>query len=221
MTKYMESRFSVLCGGDESYRNNWDAIFKPKTEPVLLRTGDRRPTDLRVDGRSVAEWYEGVCRSQADDPEPSDIRIHVEEFHAAMRQFVGTKPVVPHPDQVRLRLRLIAEEFFELLVACKEDHFGIQSAIDEVRVCIEEGICDVDIVEVADALADLDYVIEGMRLAFGINGLPIANEVHRSNMTKLDDFGNPVFRADGKLMKGPNFSPPNIAGELRKQGWEV
>ena len=67
----------------------------------------------------------------------------------------------------------------------------------------------------ADALADLDYVIEGTRLEFGIDGWPIAQAVHKSNMAKV---GSKV-REDGKILKGPDWTPPDIAGELRKQGW--
>lgn len=78
---------------------------------------------------------------------------------------------------------------------------------------------NVDLVEFADALADLDYVIEGTRLEFGINGAPIAAEVHRSNLSKLGPNG-PMLREDGKILKPPGWTPPDIAGELRKQGWQ-
>ena len=63
---------------------------------------------------------------------------------------------------------------------------------------------------------DLDYVVEGTRLEFEIDGGPIAVEVHRSNMAKV---GGPV-REDGKRLKPPGWTPPDIAGELRKQGWK-
>jgi predicted HAD superfamily Cof-like phosphohydrolase len=72
-----------------------------------------------------------------------------------------------------------------------------------------------DLPAFADALADIDYVVEGARLEFGINGSPIADEVHRANMAKL---GGPK-RADGKHMKPEGWTPPDVAGELVKQGW--
>jgi predicted HAD superfamily Cof-like phosphohydrolase len=63
-----------------------------------------------------------------------------------------------------------------------------------------------DVVMVADALADLLYVVYGAAEAWGLDMEPIFAEVHRSNMTKA---GGPM-REDGKMEKGPNWSPPNI-----------
>jgi predicted HAD superfamily Cof-like phosphohydrolase len=66
-------------------------------------------------------------------------------------------------------------------------------------------------------MADLDYVVEGTRLEFGIDGEPIAAEVHRANMAKTE---GPVA-PDGKRLKPPGWTPPDIAGVLRKQGAAV
>jgi predicted HAD superfamily Cof-like phosphohydrolase len=93
------------------------------------------------------------------------------------------------------------------VLACAESIILTAIADDEIRV---------DLPELADALADLDYVVEGARLEFGINGAPIATEVHRANMAKLD---GPV-REDGKKQKPEGWKPPDIESELRKQGWE-
>lgn len=82
----------------------------------------------------------------------------------------------------------------------------IEEEAAEFRASVEAD----DIVEVADAIADLLYVIYGAALTFGIPVREVFTEVHRSNMTKLDDDGRPIYRADGKVMKGPNFSPPNL-----------
>jgi predicted HAD superfamily Cof-like phosphohydrolase len=149
------------------------------------------------------------------------VHEQVVEFHTANDQPILHKPQVPADDRVRLRLALIAEEFFELIAAT----YGADGRTDATKADVFAMISDVrsqdvDLVEVADALADLDYVVEGTRLEFGINGEPIADEVHRSNLSKLGADGKPVRREDGKIMKGPNYSPPDIAGELRKQGWE-
>ena len=74
--------------------------------------------------------------------------------------------------------------------------------------------------ELADALGDLDYVIEGFRLVCGINGEPIADEIQRSNLAKLDADGKPIRRYDGKLLKPPGWTPPDIERELLAQGWQ-
>lgn len=69
-----------------------------------------------------------------------------------------------------------------------------------------------DATEVLDALADLQYVLDGAVIRFGFARVIDAAvaEVHRSNMSKLGEDGKPIFRADGKIMKGPKFSEPNL-----------
>lgn len=142
----------------------------------------------------------------------STLRQQVSEFHIAMGQPIAEIPAVPSPERVKLRLSLIAEEFHELLAAAGYYENGDDWCVEE-----EYPPRGVNLVEVADALADLDYVIEGMRLEFGIDGKPIADEVHRSNMSKLD--GVALKRADGKVLKSSRYQPPDIAGELKRQGW--
>ena len=151
------------------------------------------------------------------------IRYQVHEFHLAMNQPVLAKPQVPSEARVRLRLRLIAEEFFELLDAVLEQGGGLSLARGFVAKAIDgeqDGVgpsrVNVDLPALADACADLDYVVEGTRLEFGINGWPIAVEVHRSNMQKRDA----SKRDDGKILKPEGWTPPDIEGELEKQGWE-
>ncbi len=147
----------------------------------------------------------------------SDIRRQVEAFHRAMGQPVVEKPTVPSHERVELRLKLIAEEFGELLEACGGHESDLYSAKLNVARAIELRAVDyVDLVEVADALADLDYVIEGMRLELGINGAPIAAEVHRSNLAKSSG----PRREDGKILKPEGWKPPDVDGELRRQGWK-
>ena len=150
----------------------------------------------------------------------------VHAFHVAMGVPVAERPTVIPEERVRLRAALIAEEFVETMAALFKPEMvdsvdiGIIAHIRSVlQFAVSHATVRVDMVELADGLADLDYVVEGTRLEFGIDGGPIAAEVHRSNMSKLVD-GKPVRREDGKILKGPNFSPPDIAGELRRQGWK-
>ena len=67
-----------------------------------------------------------------------------------------------------------------------------------------------DIVAVADALTDILYVVYGAGAAFGINLDACFHEVHSSNMSKLGEDGKPIYREDGKVMKGPNFREPDL-----------
>jgi predicted HAD superfamily Cof-like phosphohydrolase len=140
------------------------------------------------------------------------VRQNVKAFHS-----VFSVPDLDHPDtisndRVRLRCALIAEEFCETLEAMidlpAEVRAAVMAACDSARV-------RVDMPSLADGMADLDYVVEGTRLEFGIDGRPIAEEVHRANMAKR---GGPVAK-NGKRLKPAGWTPPDIVGELRKQGW--
>lgn len=81
-----------------------------------------------------------------------------------------------------------------------------------VELCYSDA--NVDIVETADALADLDYVIQGANLTFGIPAGLVMYEVHASNMSKLGPDGKPILDANGKVVKGPNFREPDIKAVL-------
>jgi predicted HAD superfamily Cof-like phosphohydrolase len=172
--------------------------------------------------RFAAGWIEtaaGHAAGEAYYCEHSRLRDRVQEFHNAVGQPILAKPSVPSDERVRLRARLIAEEFFEVLEAMfsHADRNNIQDLHARVRGFIEGGWVQVDLPLLADGLADLDYVSEGTRLEFGIDGDPIAEEVHRANMAKT----GAAKRADGKIEKPPGWTPPDVAGELRKQGWEA
>lgn len=112
----------------------------------------------------------------------------VKEFHEAFGVTNQEKPGFPDERTRSLRIDLIDEEFNELIDAEN----------------------DGDLVAVADALADLDYVINGMALQYGINLDDCFAEVHRSNMSKLGEDGKPIYREDGKVLKGPNYFKPNL-----------
>lgn len=101
-------------------------------------------------------------------------------------------PTLIPTERFRLRLELIEEELDEF----------VEAAVAE------------DIVEIADALGDLLYVVVGAALEYGIPLDAVVDEIHRSNMSKLDENGRPIYREDGKVLKGPNFTPPDIKGVL-------
>lgn len=116
----------------------------------------------------------------------------VEEFHRTYDLPVIDSPTLASYERFVLRLDLIEEELDEFVDA----HVGN------------------DIVGVADALADLMYVVIGAALEYGIPLDTVFNEVHRSNMSKLDENGKPIYREDGKVLKGPNFTEPDIRGVM-------
>lgn len=196
MTEYLKKSFSVNMADNQQYRDNWETIFGKKED--VLETEAGKAAQAALEAMPVVE-----------KPRRSDIRKQVEEFHHLMGQPVLTSPAVPVDARVRLRLHLVAEEFFELLYACGFDDDDLE---DDVRNEINFMDVGVQLPEVADALADLDYVVEGMRLELGINGAPIADVVHESNIAKV---GGPIV--NGKIQKPEGWTPPDIAAELEKQ----
>ena len=110
------------------------------------------------------------------------------DFMTTFGQEVKDSPEFPPEDLIGLRLELIEEEF------------------DELKDAIEER----NVVEVADALTDLLYVIYGAGAAFGIDLDACFKEVHSSNMSKLMPDGTILRREDGKVLKGPNYFVPDL-----------
>ena len=74
-----------------------------------------------------------------------------------------------------------------------------------------------DLIAIADALADVVYVAYGSAVTYGIDLDAVVREVHRSNMSKLDDSGRPVLREDGKVLKSERYRPPNVGDTLDDQ----
>jgi len=112
----------------------------------------------------------------------------VKTFMATFGQMVRTKPQFPDEKTIQLRYDLIKEELNELEHAMKTKNLK----------------------EVADALTDILYVTYGAGYAYGIDLDKCFKEVQRANMSKLGTDGKPIFNEKGKVMKGPNYSEPNL-----------
>lgn len=126
-------------------------------------------------------------------------------------------------ETIRLRLKLDLEETGELVMsivsAKKQKLFDLLfQFIQEQIVQLDEDDIDINLVGVADALADKEYINHGTALSFGIPLDAVFHEVHSSNLSKLDEMGMPIFREDGKAMKGPKYQPPNISKVLMEYG---
>jgi predicted HAD superfamily Cof-like phosphohydrolase len=146
----------------------------------------------------------------------TSIRSRVAQFHYTMGIPVIEAPRVPSVERVKLRLRLIAEEFFEVLGAALVARDEIESRKRNVMRTIDESVQEAApamLVKIAQELCDLDYVVEGTRLEFGIDGVPVLREVHAANMRKR---GGEV-REDGKVLKPEGWEPPNIVRVLDEQ----
>lgn len=145
---------------------------------------------------------------------------YVREFHETFGVTVRDVPTTDiTPDERLLRARLVlkeALEFVEAMGCVLQDGPGLfNEVIPSVMVVLDHG-AKIDLVEAADALADLDYVVAGSALTLGIPHGAVVREVHHSNMSKLGADGKPIYReVDGKILKGPGYSPPDVAGVLR------
>lgn len=120
----------------------------------------------------------------------------VREFHETFGAPIAETPRLIHKKRATLRADLIREELDEF----------------------EDAILDADLVGVADALGDLAYVVYGAAVEYGIDLNEVIGEIHRSNMSKLDENGEPIYREDGKILKGPGFFEPRLAEKLERQG---
>jgi predicted HAD superfamily Cof-like phosphohydrolase len=110
-------------------------------------------------------------------------------FMKTFGQEVKTKPSFSTDKINKLRIDLIKEELQELT----------------------EAIDNKDLLEVADALTDILYVTYGAGHALGIDLDKCFDEVQNSNMSKLDENGEPIYNESGKVMKGPNYFKPNLS----------
>ena len=121
----------------------------------------------------------------------------VKEFHEVFKTGNNESPTVAlSKEEIKLRFKLWQEENEEYLEAA------------------EKG----DLVEVADALGDMMYILFGTILRHGLQYKieEVFDEIQRSNMSKLDADGNPIFREDGKILKGENYFRPNIRKVLEQ-----
>lgn len=114
----------------------------------------------------------------------------VKEFHEKFKQENGFSPTLITEQEAELRHKIMVEEVDEYLEAAKSN----------------------DMVGVADALGDQLYILCGTILKHGMQHIieDVFDEIHRSNMSKLGPDGEPILREDGKIIKGPNYQPPDI-----------
>ena len=115
----------------------------------------------------------------------------VHEFHTAFKLGIKNEPTASIGESRNmLRFNLMKEENEEYLEAAENN----------------------DLVEVADALGDMLYILCGTIIEHGMQDKieEVFNEIQRSNMSKLGEDGKPIYREDGKVLKGPNYFKPNI-----------
>ncbi len=149
---------------------------------------DLRLFDLPADERRIARGRTHRKMRTAKTARPTPQQL-VNEFHEQFGLPCASSPTVDvTPALADLRNDLLREEAGELIAAC------------------EAG----ELTAIADGIADVLYVVYGTAVTYGLDADALVREVHRSNMSKLDDNGQPIRRADGKILKGPKYSPPQL-----------
>lgn len=115
----------------------------------------------------------------------------VAEFHTRFRIANNVAPTLLSEEEALLRYNLLKEENEEYLEACRSGNM----------------------VEIADALGDILYIAFGTILRHGLQDhiQAVFDEIQRSNLSKLGADGQPIYREDGKVLKGPDYTPPDIA----------
>jgi predicted HAD superfamily Cof-like phosphohydrolase len=135
-------------------------------------------------------------------------QTQITTFVLSSGQACPKHPTVPDEQTRKLRIRLIAEELCELadalgvwleIIQLLSGEYVILTEIDKSAIP--------NLTYAADATGDLRYVVTGTDCAMGIDGEPIDEEIHRSNMSKFIDGSR---RPDGKWVKGPSYSPANL-----------
>lgn len=121
--------------------------------------------------------------------------VNLKEFHSTYEVYASDEPHLPAEDIRELRRKLMKEEYEEYVKGEEEN----------------------DLVQIADAIADIIYIALGTAVSYGIPFDKVWKEVHASNMSKLGPDGKPIRREDGKILKGPNFFEPKIAEILEKE----
>ena len=154
----------------------------------------RQPLGSQNHKLSLKVLSRAVRRCQVKDQLDS-----VRCFHEVFQAYMERTPTAKVPAEISQgRIQMFLEE------------------LEEYR----EAVHNHDIVEIADALTDMLYVLLGTFITHGLQDIAeeLFAEVHRSNMSKLDEQGEPVFREDGKVLKSDQFSDPDLRSIIAKIG---
>ncbi len=161
------------------------------------------------DPRTPSQPWNGPSEAHPAFPDPRDPEALVRQFHETYDLPIVSDGPNADRERIHMRMSLIAEEFAELTGAAygQEARKIIEDAFDKAHAADDKTR---DTVEIADALGDLIYVIYGAALELGIPMADVLAEIQASNLSKLGEDGKPIYREDGKVLKGANYFPPDI-----------
>ena len=177
----------------------WCAVPPYQSVPDTTRASRRGDSSGDTEaGKPARELSDAAWASTGIPATPpgtrwSEAMLLVGRFHQAFDLPRANRPTLDIPGSLaKLRVDLLVEEVGEFADATTAR----------------------DLVGIADALADIVYVAYGAAITYGVDLDAALREVHRSNMSKLDEHGKPVYRDDGKVLKSARYTPPDISGVL-------
>lgn len=198
------SRESDLCGQLSDLRDQFGTL-------------DDYATCRAVHNSALTEQVTTLqtrCTGLLELTRERDVDAHVRQLYRGFQQDIPETPCIS--PVLGFRVGLVREEFEELMFACGYEQPTCDVGSSGVAMLDWKQTGKPDLVAIVDACIDIVVVTIGMLVACGVRFWPMWWAVHRSNVAK---FGGPR-REDGKQMKPANWQPPDIAGELRKQGWQ-
>lgn len=231
------SEIIEYCDDPMNIRENHSHTLQNPTQGGITWLPDGADLNAALKDREIyasAQAHEAMSGHASVSPlKANDINLErVKQFHTVFGHPVNDYPNVDDADLNRLRLDLIREETQELWEALNAwDTEWLNTVIKKVQIDDEMTATDkvkrirelLDMHDnpekhVADALTDLQYVLDGAWLALGFHRVKeeCVAEVHRSNMSKLGLDGLPIKREDGKILKGPNYSLPDLGPIVAK-----
>lgn len=195
---------------------------------MTQETTDTRPVSIIFDDNTPPSCIPDVTRGDYPWGMPLNYNIgpyshaygmpdirYVYEFHYIYDHPIADTPTVPNFEYRQFRAKLILEEFEEYLLSSDITSSAAVETIRQLEACIDRVPYNAgenfNFRYTADALGDMVYVIHGAALSMGIPMERVMRAIHISNLSKLGADGKPIKRADGKILKGPNFKEPDLS----------
>lgn len=210
----------------------WDSLFPPVKQADVDYIETRTPNAAyKKDGKlymgvevkpiKLTDAEQAIVDHLQKNIDMDEIYLNPQDslvdFHRKFGLTVNNKPTIPEEKDIELRSNLIAEEFLEFMDA--SGYYFSQIALKSendynsgiTHIYTKDYDKKVDIIGIADAIADLLYVVYGAAVTYGLDAEMLFNEVHRSNLTKVWEDGTIHRREeDGKILKPPTYSKADI-----------
>lgn len=197
----------------------FDGAATSQLDARLRRETERERDELRRLREQVTRLQE-YSNHQLKRLRAVDRGAQAREFHLVLGEPAPERFAKLSDDRIRYRMRMFAEEIQEVFRSVfgemREEPWQFVRLRETLEKLVEQAPVVLDLPNLLREQVDVEYVLAGTVVEFGVDGGPIAREVHEANMRKR---GGPR-REDGKPLKPEGWRPPDVAARLRDQGWE-